>query len=310
MSLIRKIYNKANALVKKTHWYRDVMFQDCEKFWKYKTFNTDVVNLGSTTSVCAFDYSDLPVKGANWALSHNPLFGDQAILKNYESFLNPQKSYCLISLCTFTSLAGSYDYMEDRYYTILYPSSISNFSYTRQRQIDNIRNRPLFYYPLYSLAQDVVRLFKRNKVKSLSEDEMGKDAVRWMNGWLSEFSIDNIEEPLSLKNQDGIEDAAIILNDIIVFCKERNIVPIMVIPPMYHTLSEKFTPELRSTLIDSLLSKIEDKSIPFLNYMDDADYSNNLSLFRNSLCLNKKGAKHFTRRVLTDIGVIGNSGNA
>lgn len=75
-------------------------------FGNITKFNTDVINLGSTSVCHAFDYEGLPICGSNFALRHNSLSGDLAILKNYFGYLNPTNSHVIIPLCAFSSLAA------------------------------------------------------------------------------------------------------------------------------------------------------------------------------------------------------------
>lgn len=304
MNLKKKIASKLNGAIRRTHWFNDELFPDCRKFWNYNTFNTDVINLGSTSGYYAFDYEGLPIKGGNFALRHNPLSGDQAILKNYFGYLNPKGSHVIIPLCVFSSLAGSYDFMEDRFYTLIYPSSIPHFSYRRQQQIKAIAASPIRRFPLWSFYTELRAQLRGTGHSTLTEEQMKADAERWIKGWKHEFALSDFSQPLSLINQDGLKDAAEILNDIISFCKERNIKPVIMIPPMYHTLAEKFDEKARQLFVYDLIEKIEDKTVPFHNYMDDSRFSRDSSLFMNSFFLNKKGAKKFTRIALTDIGLL------
>lgn len=304
MSIKHKIASKLNGAIRRTHWFNEELFPDCRKFWNYNTFNTDVINLGSTSGCHAFDYEDLPIRGVNFALSHNPLSGDQAILKNYFGYLNPIGSHIIISLCVFSSLAGSYDFMEDRFYTLIYPTSIPHFSYRRQQQIKTIAASPIRKFPLWSFFAELRALLRGTCHSMLTEEQMKADAERWIKGWKHEFALSDFSQPLSLINKDGVNDAAEILNDIILFCKERNIKPVIMIPPMYHTLAEKFDEKARQLFVYDLIEKIEDKTVPFYNYMDDSRFSRDSSLFMNSFFLNKKGAKKFTRIALTDIGLL------
>ena len=69
---------------------------------------------------------------------------------------------------------------------------------------------------------------------------MIQDADRWIHAWKHEFALNDFSQPLSLLNQDGLKDASSILNEMLSFCKERNIKPVLVLPPMYHTLASKF----------------------------------------------------------------------
>lgn len=304
MSIKHKIASKLNGVIRRTHWFNEELFPDCRKFWNYNTFNTDVINLGSTSGYYAFDYEGLPIKGGNFALRHNPLSGDQAILKNYFGYLNPKGSHVIIPLCVFSSLAGSYDFMEDRFYTLIYPSSIPHFSYRRQQQIKAIVASPIRRFPLWSFYTELRAQLRGTGHSTLTEEQMKADAERWIKGWKHEFALSDFSQPLSLINKDGVNDAAEILNDIILFCKERNIKPVIMIPPMYHTLAEKFDEKARQLFVYDLIEKIEDKTVPFYNYMDDSRFSRDSSLFMNSFFLNKKGAKKFTRIALTDIGLL------
>ena len=49
------IKNKINTFIKSSHWYNEVLFKDCVKFWAMKEEPLDVVNLGSSSGVYDFD---------------------------------------------------------------------------------------------------------------------------------------------------------------------------------------------------------------------------------------------------------------
>ena len=304
MIITSKIKSVFNKYISQGYWYNEVQFRDCAKFWKYNSFNTEVINLGSTAGVKAFCYENVPSACANWALSANPLSGYLAILKNYYSYLCEKGATVIIPLCPFTSLAGSYRIDEDRYYTILYPSSIPSYSIRRDNIIRNIKDNPFHSYPVSAIHKDIyMRLIGRKSVR-LTEEQMIKDSELWMANWMKEFSIIDFSYPLSMVNIDGIEDALVLLNELIFYCKERGLRPAILIPPVYHTLGQKFTPEIRKILIDSLIDRIEDKSVWFHNYMDDNSFSTDITLFENSFFLNKKGSMLFTNRVLKDLGLL------
>lgn len=304
MSIKSILKRVVNGLIRRGYWYNHILFADCSKFWSYNIFNTEVINLGSTSAVNAFCYDNLNIKAANFALSHHPLSGDLAILKNYSCYLKPKGSTVILSLCPFSSLSGNYQCSEDRYYTLLYPTTLPFYSFRSEQQINSIKLRPLHSYTIIGFLQDLKYLFVKPKSKIMSEEQMVADAENWLKNWMKEFSLKDFKTPLSLYNQDAIEDAANILNETISFCKERNIRPCLLIPPVYHTLGEKFTSEIREVIINSLIEKIEDKSVWFHNYMDDADFTNDRNLFQNSYLMNKKGAQAFTKKVLKDLKII------
>ena len=297
-----KVKHALNALARRTPWHDNTLFEDCKKFWRHNTFNLKVINLGSTSAVCAFDYSDSQVPAANFAISRNPLAGDLAILKNYISFLNPNGSYVFIPLCPFSSLAGSYDYMDDRYYTILYPSTIINYSYIHEIHALHKRDNPFMYYPISALFTDF-KYYIKKKNHVLSEQQLKDDAEDKIKSWMHEFSLDGFENNLSLKNQDAVEDAAKILNDIISYCIANNATPVITIPPVHQSLYKHLHGDGEKVLIDSLLSKISYTDIIIKNYMFHTEFAENAYLFQNSFLLNKSGARKFTKILLEELDI-------
>lgn len=302
---VRSLILKA---VRNSDWYKKELFQDCEKFWNQSVFNLEVVNLGSTSAVRAFDYEGLQIKAANWALSRNYLFGDKAILENYSSYLSEKGSTVIIPLCAFSALSGSYTYLDDRYYTILYPSSIPGFSKNRQMAIHELQTKPILRYPVWQLYLDLRKklnaIFKRSRKSVLTTDGLERNAKQWVRDWMNEFSLKSLEAPLTLINQDACKDAVKLLKEIIAFCRERNHRPILVFPPMHEALASKFSRESRKALIYSIVEAVQDKEIKFLDYMEDAEFAHDASLFEDAYLMNAEGAKRFTRKLLKDLELI------
>lgn len=304
MSLKQKIKLVINGIIKRGYWFDNIAFQDCRKFYRYNTFNTKVVNLGSTSAVAAFNYEGLEIQSANWAMSRNPLSGDLAILKNYCSFLAPRDSCVLIPLCPFSALAGGYKYLDDRYYPILYPTMIPNYSYIHDVQVRRRWNEPMWTYPIYAPFLDLYKFVFKNKEKKMSEKGMEEDAAIKINSWCSEFSLKDLSSTFSLVNMDAISDAVDTLNQIISFCIEHNSKPVIVVPPVYDSLAKFFTPEVKNRLIYLLVDSIDDRSVKILDYLVNEEFSKNKSLFKDSFLLNRKGSKMFTRRILKDLCII------
>lgn len=296
-----KIKSKFNNLIKRGYWYNNILFNGSNLLSSYKTFDTEVINLGSLSAKYAFDYSGLSIKGANFAIPSNSLLGDYHILRNFSSYLKPEGSVVIITLCPFSSLAGSYDYFDDRYYTFLYPSSIPNFNYKHSLQVLDQFRTPLKYYPVMQIVSDIKHALRGERTKQLTEEGMRKDAERMMKCWMQEFSLKDFETPLTMKNRDAIGDATAILNKIIAYCRYKNFKPVIVVPPMYHTLTDLFDNNARTLLIDTMLKGINDTGVQVINYMDNPDFKD-ISLFKSSFLLNKQGAKVFTKDFLNQIG--------
>lgn len=304
MSALGKVKTVLNALIRRGYWYDTVFMPDTRKFNVYSTFNTRVVNLGSTSAVYAFDYNGLGVKGANWALRRNPLAGDLAVLKNYSSYLDEKKSTVIIPLCPFSALSGSYEPFEERYYSILYASSIPGYSYVHAVQAQDKVINPVMHYPWYAIFTDLWHMIAKGENSSLTEDKMEADAQNWVKNWLHEFSLKDFSTPLSLVNKYNIEEAVKNVGELIMYCRDRNAELVLVVPPMYHTLSGKFNEETQNKLFGDLEGLAKKHGIKFLNYMNNQEFSQNRTYFRNSYLMNKVGAKAFTKRILTDLNII------
>ena len=304
MSIRKKIKKILNALVRRTPWFNRTFFEDCKKFWQYNTFNTEIVNLGSTSALYAFNYDDIGIKAANWAISRNPLLGDLAILKNYSGYLNTKGSTVIIPLCPFSSLAGSYDYMDDRYYTILYPSTIAHYSYIHYLHVLHKRDNPFMYYPVSALFTDAFTYISNLRKKKLTEQDFERDAQIKIESWMHEFSLTCLDDQLSLKNRDAISDAVSILNEIIRYCKKKKAKVIITVPPMHRSLASKFSENAKNVLIDSMVSNISGNDISYKNYMYCEGISDNDDMFENSFLLNDKGAREFTRILLREANII------
>lgn len=304
MSALGKVKTILNALVRRGYWYDNFFLPDVRKFQVYSTFNTKVVNLGSTSAVAAFDYSGLPVKGANWALRRNPLAGDWAVLRNYASYLDAKGSTVIIPLCPFSALSGDYEPFEDRYYSVLYANTIPGYSYVHDVQAQDKITNPVKHYPWYGIFMDLWHLCSKGKGKSMTEDEMAKDAENRINGWLKEFALKDFNTPLSLWNKDNISCALEYLQKIIDFCRERNITPVLIVPPVYKSLNDKFCAEAKELLFGDFEHLAKENGVNFINYLDDPQFVNERTMFRDSYLMNNNGAKAFTKRILTDLKLI------
>ena len=88
------------------------------------------------------------------------------------------------------------------------------------------------------------------------------------------------------------------------FCDDHNYRLVLVIPPAYHTLSDMFTEDIKDILFQRLLDIPQLKDIEIHDYLNSKDFSHDITLFKDSFLLNKKGARKFTLKVLTDLKLI------
>ena len=86
------------------------------------------------------------------------------------------------------------------------------------------------------------------------------------------------------------------------FCRDRELVPVIVLPPMTKHLYGKMSDTFRNNYVYSFLEEVGIDGVRFLNYIDSPAFND--KDFLNSFFLNREGAKKFTRIVLTDLGLL------
>jgi hypothetical protein len=309
--MIKRITNK---VVKLSSFYQN-QFADCSKFWNLSTFNLEAVNLGSNSGKYAFDYTDIPIKADNWAMGPQQLALDFAILQNYFSYL-AEVATVIIPLCPFSCIARFQPALfKDKYYTILHHASIPGYSNEKKLHIHRLKNSPgsmlptkklikaLLKTPVSLLKQAVITPYYNRNRNPLTEDLLKVDALKWITGWKKEFDIKNLSDPLSEFNKEAFMQSVDILREIIDFCIERNLKPILIIPPVTKYIAEYFTPEIKERFIYSFVRQANTNNVAFLDYFTDERFQEP-ALYFNSFFLNLRGRKLFTRHVLRDLGLI------
>lgn len=287
------------------------MYFDFLKFKSYIPNQLEVVNLGSSSAKYAFDYSGL-MHGMNFALAPQTLQYDFSILKNYHSYIKPG-GVVLIPLCPFTGCVGkeSPNPQDDvKYYALLHPAVIHNYDAEIAKNIGvNTRN------PAYiAIKQLGIKSFIRTVLVSLIKphpfmsgdnplkgDALVKDAEIRIESWMKQFGIDDLYSThISESRQKAINYNIELLINIVDFCHERDFKPVIVLPPVTKLLHSRIPTIFRNLYIYSLVNNDILKKIPFLNYFDDQQFSDD-DLYFNSFFLNSRGGKLFTKQVLTDI---------
>ena len=288
-----------NWAIKQTEWYKSYVWGGSTKFWSHNQFQLDVVNLGSGAGVNAFVYDNLTIKGANWALGPQSLLHDFNILKNYFSYIS-EGGIVIITICPFSGLAVDYNKKHNfKYYSFLHPATILNFEEKERLKALSLRHNPIKEISLYNIIH-IVRVAIINqleKIKPNSKKEIEKSAVKIIDNWKKQFGINNFSESISGQHIKDISSRNMTLCEMVKFCKERDLYPVVVIPVMYHLLSDYFTPDFKNKYMEPLLSNIDAPVLDYMNNSMNNDYRN----FSTSLFLNKIGAENFTKVVLHDI---------
>lgn len=304
---INKIINKTfsivnNHIVLPSEYYKSI-WGGANKFWHIRNFNLDVVNLGSNSGVHAFDYSDTKLLGMNWALGPQSLVHDFSILKNYFSYLK-ENATVIITLFPFSCLVSSYNKQQNfKYYTFLHPATIQDFDESEHiRALTLKKQNVLRVAPLHTL-KGLLRSYKRCVSSKIHSCDYKNNASNFIESWKKQFGISDLDACLSRKHLQEQKLRANNLSEMIDFCLERELRPVLIIPPIHPELRKYFTDSFVEHYINDFLKKGNTQGAIFKHYMFDKRFNSD-KYFLNSLFLNKKGAKKFTKIVLADIGVI------
>ena len=251
--------NRLESRIKQTNWYRNSI-PNIENYPGDKWYrdhlerNYDVVNIGSSSAVFCFDYDGLGVKAFNWALKPQSMEYSFKVLKQYFSILR-QNGIVLIPFCPFSGLSVTGKWAEcanDKYYHILDKTLIENYESVAKR-----RQHPFLSMPLQSikhLIKDVPysNMYSYDK-HCKTKDEFEKSARLWINIWMNEFNIEDLNAPLSKENLEGSKSRLNMMKEMISFCQERDLAPVFILPPAHESLNSYFTPEFVQNYIISFL---------------------------------------------------------
>ena len=298
-NIVEKI---GNRIVSHTQWYDDY-WSGVQKFWHLNQFNLEVINLGSNSAKYAFSYDRLGVAGKNWSIGPQSLVHDFNVLKNYFSYLK-EKAIVIIVLVPFSSLDLRYTKKSNlKYYTFLHPATIIGFEEVERQKALRIKNSPVKEMPLLCVKRtlkECIRLVIRKKV---SKCDFEHDAHDFISMWKRRTGIEDFDAELSDRCCEEQEKRSKVLSEMIDFCIERNLRPVIVIPPMHPSLASKFSMKFRDNYIYSFVTGANRAGVPFLDYMDDKRFADD-RYFRNSFFMSNEGAELFTKTVLEELEVI------
>ena len=295
------VYKICNRIVRQTNWYNYSYWNGATKFWNDKQFGLDVVNLGSGAAVHAFNYEGLNILGRNWALGPQSLEHDYNILRNYFSFIR-EGGYVIITICPFSCLFSQYNKKHNfKYYTFLHPATIISFDDDERTRALRIKTNPFREMPLYCIKATVVEFVKRFQNTFIShKTDLQVSAKSLIDNWKQQFGIDNLDSPLNSQHLFEQGNRRRLLEEMISFMRERFLVPVVVIPPMHHSLSDNFSHAFKNNYVDTFLKGVD---CQVLDYMYDIEMDKD-DYYSTSLFLNSKGASVFTHKVLSDIGLL------
>ena len=292
-----------NSLYKRTNHFNN-QFVDIRKYWREDGIpdNLQIVNVGSNHPKFGFDYTDTGVRGANFAIGPQTFEYDYAVLRKNVSHLAPNAVVVFpICLQNFFLYRQENRAVHTKYYTFLESHDI--IGYSSKEKLWEI-DFPLFRHPkrlryLLKDARTDNRLeWTENPMKT--EMELEKDADFWIRCWDREFDIHIPSSYISDKNRDDIQQNIRIMKEMIEYCKQHDLSPVIVILPVTRNLSSRFADDYLQTHVLRYINESAKAGAPVKNYLKD-DRFTDPSLYINSFFFNKTGRKAFTKVFVEDL---------
>ena len=307
----RALFVILNKLIRNTNWYKNQylyirQFVSNEGYRDNIIRNYDVVNLGSNPAVFGFFYEG--IKGQSWATGSQGLDMDFEILKYFHCYLK-KGGTVIIPIMPFTAISPyiktKRGYWDARYYSKFY--KILDYAQREKLpdvdQIVNYIHHPFTYqhsswrYIIRDVAPDTRYTITEQPMMSMA---LMQDAELWMKIWYNEFDIKNINEVCDSRWDKWIDEASSLITEMIDYCLERDLRPVLVYLPFTKYLSEKFTAQSKKRLVYDFVNRIDRCCVDFLDYSTDEELKDE-KLYYNSFFLNLNGRKKFTDKVLTDL---------
>lgn len=303
MNLVRKIYLGAYSRIVLHSEYYKRQWGYANKFWYIPLFNLDVVNLGSDSALHAFDYSGTNLKGMNWAVVSQTLAYDYSVLKNYFSYLK-HGATVIITISPLSCLLTQISKEQNlKYYTCLHPATVQGFEEGEHLKALTLKRQNVLKVAPVKTICGVVNTWMKSIFCKMHTCNFKKDSANVISIWKEQYGIAGFEETLSDKNHKEQNEQAELLCEMVTFCIERDLRPVLVFPPIHVELKNSLSAPFFEHYLQEFVNKANQSGVPFLNYLDDSELQRN-EYFYNSLFLNKTGGRLFTQKVLKDMKML------
>lgn len=285
--------------------YRSIDFNKHLDITKFSTLThlydkVDIGNLGSSHGAYNFDYTELENRGYscfNFANASQSFDYDYAILKEYGDYMAPGSvMFIPVSYFSFNNEVtnnSEAQALSVRYYHCLSPANIPDYD----PYVDLITNR----LPILSAGEDILKIFpglKLSMVVLAAEDEgvpninIDEFAAKARDRYSRHF--DNKEEYFLPKR---IEE----LYDIINYCKEHEITPVLITTPFSAYYRDLVSEEFLQEFSETVNRIVTDTGVSYYDYSNDERFRNNLVYFADSDHLNGAGCEYFMQVLLEEV---------
>lgn len=253
-------------------------------------------NLGSSHGAYDFVYTPFLERGYfcfNFANTSQSYDYDYAILQEYGHYMTRGSVLFIpVSYFSFNNEVvneSEAESMSLRYYHFLSPKNIPNYD----PYLDIITNR----LPILSAGEDILKLFPNLQLSltahaAESEINVEEFARRAQERYSRHF--DNKDEYFM---PERIEE----LYDIIYYCKEREITPILITTPFSGYYRDLVSSEFLEKFQATVTTISTDTTVRYYDYSNDARFRDTLEYFSDSDHLNEQGAAYFMQVLMEEV---------
>lgn len=208
----------------------------------------------------------------------------------------------MIPICVLNFFLYRHPFGEHlKYYGILPDKDIVGYSQkTKTAYIDY----PLLFHPkkIKRLIKDIPAASNRLLLDKNPMDakQLNADADFWINCWNREFDIDINNLVLSDINKTNINRNIHLLHEMIQFCLNRKLRPVICILPVTDYLGNRFSEDFVNNQILAYVNEANTQKCPVLNHLKDSRFTDS-SLYINSFFFNLHGRKQFTKMIIEEL---------
>ena len=305
--LLAAMFIGLNAFYKRTDYFK-WQHLELESYKQGVPKQLDCGVFGSTYALYAFQAKPQYHSNNrffNFSLNAESIEQDYLLFNKYKTHFN-KRAFVLFTLAPCVC-----------YYTYKASPQYNSYFLLSHKEIPNFKLSRYLSYRL-PLLSDFKQIFRSLKFL-LSEQEMSLDAlfppsvseeVAKMNmkglaeGWMHLFRLPNLRE----KNQDALNERALKenandLKSMIDDCIQHEIVPVIVITPFAKELTDYFGKAFLDNGMYKLIQEaVGTHQVRVLDYLYDADYQNNRSLFADGgFRLNNAGSSLLCKKVMKEL---------
>lgn len=266
------------------------------------TEKVDYVNTGSTFAYYGIAYELAGVSGLNLALCPQSVASDFRMLKHYGNRYHPGTTvFIVLSDLAFAKRGYTGNQTTDKYYKVLDMGEIDGYN-----PFKAVRAR---YLPVLSSWKNFLRFYWDIKpdreyecmVNENDREAVEADARKRCQAWIREFGLKNLSDASQgQKFADEFAFTSNIVEEMVVWCKEKGLNPVLVNLPVAAEMENCFSQEfLNAFYYDQMNQIVRNTGVKFIDLQKKEKLSDYL-LYLDSCRLNKVGREIITRLLINE----------